>query len=352
MAKGRRNHGSSQRGGEAEKRRLFLDRTSRALGLGADEVERRFQPSDGGSGRANRIRGADGPSCADELATAGIATRPLSWYPDGLVFEVPRKVVAATLAVTEGRFFIQNASSFLPSIALQPQPGDQVLDMCAAPGAKTSHLVALAGGDIGMWANDGIAARLERLADVQEVLGFSATTTTAHPAQYLDKYVDRTFDRVLLDAQCSGEGLLDLRFSTAFRYWSHARVVKYRRLQTKMLSIAFRLLRPGGTLVYSTCTVAPEENEAPVSTLLERQSEARVEPLHLGGAPAVPAVTRWENERYDPAIAGALRLAPEGPFEAFFVCRIRKLGDGLTEADLAPLDLGAEGRRRSRVGLT
>jgi tRNA (cytosine49-C5)-methyltransferase len=341
----RQRRGKSARAQGDAKRRQFLDRTSRALGLDPDEVDRRFRPSGLGSGRANPLRGADGDAARRELAQSGIEATPLDWYPDGLTFTAPRADVAATPAVADGRFFVQNASSFLPNLALQPQPGDSLLDMCAAPGAKTSHLVALAGGDLDVWANDAIAARIARIEDVESTLGFSVATKTSHPAQYLDKYVDRTFDRILLDAQCSGEGLLDLSFPTAFRYWSLARIAKYHHLQTKMLATAFKLLRPGGTLVYSTCTVAPEENEAPVSTLLSREPDARVEPLALAAAPTRPPVLQWERESFDGALAGALRLAPAGPFEAFFLCRIRKLGSSLTVDDLAPLDLAAEGRR-------
>jgi 16S rRNA (cytosine1407-C5)-methyltransferase len=344
MAKSQRRPGAQARGVEQRKRDAFVERTAAALGLTPGEVEQRFRPGGVHSGRVNRLRAPAAGPVYDELARAGVATSPLPWYPDGATFTAPKGEVTALPAVAEGRFFVQNASSFLPPLALGARPGDTVLDTCAAPGGKASLVAALTGGRADLWLNDGIATRIPRLRDVERTLGFAAGTVTTHPAQYIDKYVDRDFDRVLVDAQCSGEGLLDLSQPTAFRYWSVARIRKYHFLQTKMLVAAFRLLRPGGVLVYSTCTVAPEENEAPVSTLLAREPDAAVEPLRLDDPAARRGLARWEGERFAGDLAGALRLVPEGACEAFFVCRIRRLGPGLDRSGLAEVDLGAVGR--------
>ncbi len=344
MATSKRKPGSAARGVEQRKREVFVERTAAALGLAPAEVERRFRPGGVHSGRVNRLRAPAAGPVYDELAGGGVAVSPLAWYPDGATFTAAKGDVAALPAVAEGRFFVQNASSFLPPLALDAHPGDSVLDTCAAPGGKASLVASLTGGRADLWLNDGIATRIPRLRDVEATLGFAAGTVTTHPAQYIDKYVDRDFDRVLVDAQCSGEGLLDLSRPTAFRYWSLARVRKYHFLQTKMLVAAFRLLRPGGVLVYSTCTVAPEENEAPVSTLLAREPDAAVEPLRLDDPAARPGLMRWEGDHFAGDLAGALRLVPERGFEAFFVCRIRKLGPGLGRAGLAEVDLGAVGR--------
>jgi 16S rRNA C967 or C1407 C5-methylase (RsmB/RsmF family) len=343
MASSKRRPGPT-RSVDQRKRDVFLDRTAAALGLPSDEIEQRFRPGDVHGGRVNRLKAPAAGPVYDELADAGVAVTPLPWYPDGATFAAAKGDVAALPAVTEGRFFVQNVSSFLPPLALGARPGDAVLDTCAAPGGKASLVAALTGGAADLWLNDGIATRIPRLRDVERTLGFAAATVTTHPAQYIDKYVDRDFDRILVDAQCSGEGLLDLSRPTAFRYWSLARIRRYHFLQTKMLVAAFRLLRPGGVLVYSTCTVAPEENEAPVSTLLAREPDAAVEPLRLDDPAARPGLLRWDGERYAGDLGGALRLVPERGFEAFFACRIRRLGPGLARAGLAEVDLGAVGR--------
>jgi 16S rRNA (cytosine1407-C5)-methyltransferase len=94
-----------------------------------------------------------------------------------------------------------------------------------------------------------------------------------------------------------------------------------------MLRAAFRLLDPGGVLVYSTCAFAPEENEAPVSALLEHVPEAEAEPIGLEVPQAMPGLRQWQGRRYDPRLAHAVRICPGGDLEGFFVCRIRRRAD-------------------------
>lgn len=341
-----------QRGGAsaAARRRMandrkwddFVDRMRTLLRLDEDDVLETFGPRREASGRINRLRvlGDGDAAVLDELRRSGVEVAPLPWFADGFTFTVPRQQVAESGPSRRGEVFVQNASSFLPVLALAPQRGERILDACAAPGGKTSMIAALTGNDVQLWANDGIASRIENLRDVQQVLGFQLANVTTHPTQYLDKFVDETFDRILLDAQCSGEGMIDLTRRDALAHWAPERMVKYRHLQTKMLTACFKRLRPGGVLVYSTCTLSPEEDEAPVSTLLARNDDAVVEPVTLHVPNAMAGTVKWRGEAFHEGVRGALRVRPEGAMEGFFLCRIRKLGGDPADAvATAPFDL-------------
>jgi 16S rRNA C967 or C1407 C5-methylase (RsmB/RsmF family) len=345
MAKHKAGSGAAgRRSVEDRKWAEFLERMATLFGTHEDGVFEVFGDLHEFSGRVNRLH-VDGTFDAVEAAARqGMEIVPLPWFPDGFTFTFPKRTLAESELCSSGELFVQNASSFLPVLALQPQAGERILDACAAPGGKTSMIAALTGNGAELWANDGIESRIANLRDVQRILGFDLAQVTTHPTQYIDKFVDERFDRVLLDAQCSGEGMVNLSRRNALQYWSPERITKYRRLQTKMLSACFKLLRPGGVLVYSTCTLSPEEDEAPVSTLLSRNADAMVEPVVLDVPNALAGVTKWRGERFEDGVRGALRIRPEGAMEGFFLCRIRKVDPERPVDEVEALDLALVSR--------
>ena len=116
---------------------------------------------------------------------------------------------------------------------------------------------------------------------LKELLNFEYEVLTNFPVQRIDKEINKTFDKILLDVQCSGEGMMDISKPATMKYWSLERTQKYMYLQQKALNATFKLLKPGGVLVYSTCTYAPEENEMPISNFLKHNADATIEPLTL-----------------------------------------------------------------------
>lgn len=305
-------------------RELFLKRTAAALQLPAGTVEARLSRRLRSSLRVNTLRAADPAALPPTLTGPDLQLEPIPWAENCFHLHGDKAAIVASPAHAAGEVFLQNASSFVPVVALAAQPGHRVLDVCAAPGGKASHLAALAGGAIELHVNDSL--RGEKLGEVLALLGVPTAALTAHPGQYIDKFVAGPFDRILLDAQCGGEGMLDLRHPGAMRYWSMARIRKYHHLQRSMLQAAWRLLAPDGVLVYSTCTFAPEENEAVVNALLKHHDEAVVEPIPATPPERRPAVLSWEGERFHRSLGEAVRLAPSEFFEGFFVCRLRKRG--------------------------
>lgn len=252
------------------------------------------------------------------------AVEPIPWCPNAFHIVGDKRAVTESAAHAAGELYVMNASSLIPALVLDPQPGETVLDVCAAPGGKSAHIAALVGNQARLHLNDSIKSRLKKLQEVIDLLNINVESVTDIQGQYLDKFIDASFDRILLDAQCSGEGMVDLSRSDALRYWELERVEKMSRLQQRMLVAAFKRLKPGGVLVYSTCTIAPEENEAPVDHLLRHNANAVAEPIQLAVQGAMPGLAKWEGRSYHPGIRGALRLMPSRFMEAFFVCRITK----------------------------
>lgn len=308
---------------EARRRERFLARAASVWGLRVEEAGARLSAPRRSSVRVNPLRGRAAAEIAADLS-ALTAVEPVPWCSDAFHLLGDKRAVTDSSLHAGGEIYVMNAASLIPALALTPEPGEDILDVCAAPGGKTAHIAALTGNRARITANDSIKPRINKLKEVIDLLGVKVTEVTSHPGQYLDKFVTASFDRILLDAQCSGEGMMDLSRGDALRFWSPERIEKMSRLQQRMLVAAFKRLRPGGVLVYSTCTIAPEENEAPIDHLLRHFPAAAVEPVAVTIPEARPGLRRWQGREYHPGLENALRVVPSPFLESFFVCRIRK----------------------------
>ncbi|MET7639699.1 RsmB/NOP family class I SAM-dependent RNA methyltransferase [Streptomyces sp. NPDC005438] len=314
--------------GSDRKTRQFEKRMAQVLDIRPTRVAEVFQGARPTSLRVNRLlddqRYAE---TVEQLRQRAPSVTEVDWcehgwfWPDQDGFDPVMELAHA------GRVYAQNAASLIPPVALDPQPGDAVLDVAAAPGGKAFHLAARTGNQGRLWLNDSAPPRARKLAELAELYGVRYAELTTHNAQYIDKELPpESFDRVLLDVQCSGEGRVNLRRPDALRHWSEERLNKYKFLQTKMLSCGYKLLRPGGTMVYSTCTLSPEENEFPVNKVLGRYPDLTVEPLGFQEPEFLPGLTSWMGERYDRRLAHTTRVMPSELFEGFYVARLVKAG--------------------------
>ena len=306
---------------------VFLRRVAQVLDVSPQEVSALLSRRPRSSLRVNRLVVREVDDTLDELRDLGVELEPIAWCPDAYFFSGTTHDLAETQLFRSGRIYIQNASSLVPVLALDPRRGDVILDACAAPGGKAAHIAALVGNDCELWLNDAIKPRVNRLREVAESFHVRYANLTQHAAQHLDKYIDRRFDRILLDAQCSGEARANLRHRDALRHWSLERVRRYGFLQRRMLAAAFKLLKPGGTLVYSTCTFGPEENEDPVDHLLRHRPDARIQPIRVAVDGMQQGLSSWERRSYDPGLRLALRIRPSERMEGFFVAKLMKAED-------------------------
>lgn len=275
--------------------------------------------------RANRLKGQP-EALASELAAAGFALTPLRWKADAFVVPAAqRRALTECAAYREGRLYIQNPASMVPPLILSPQPGECILDLGAAPGSKTLQLAELMGNQGDIWAVESVRGRFFRLRDNLARHGAAnVRPTLADGTRFWRRHRER-FDRVLLDAPCSSEGRFRAHAPKTYAYWSKKKIAEASRKQRRLCYAAVQCLKPGGVLLYSTCTFAPEENEAIISRVLRQFAGAlTVEDIALPFDNATAGLRQWQGKAFDPQVQQAKRILPLEGMEGFFVCRLRK----------------------------
>jgi len=236
-----------------------------------------------------------------------VPMEPLPWWPSA--FRVPDTFTAGHhWAYLAGLFNIQEEVSMLPPRALDLQPGERILDLCAAPGNKTAQLGVGLGPEGTVIANDRSIKRMRAASHAFERLGLLNVATTTLDAIRFPR-PQRLFDKVLADVPCSAEGTC--RKSSRRREVRAEESEKLSRTQIAILRRAVALCRVGGRIVYSTCTFAPEENECVVDTVLRESGGAlRLRSAHPQGFHASTGLVRWRGREFDPSLRQALRVWP------------------------------------------
>lgn len=242
---------------------------------------------------------------------------------DGKVPYVPTgyygQVNGKSLDHVTGWVYSQEPSAMCVGEVVNPQPGERVLDLCAAPGGKSTHLISLMKDQGLLVANEIFRKRALILAENLERWGTRNTVVMNESPEKLEKQFPKFFDRILIDAPCSGEGMFR-KEPAGIEYWNSDYPAECANRQRKIIASAIRMLKPGGILVYSTCTFAPEEDEQNASWILENYPAMQMEEVK-----AFPGMDHGRPEWADgnPELAKAIRLFPhhikgEGHFIAKF----------------------------------
>jgi 16S rRNA (cytosine1407-C5)-methyltransferase len=276
---------------------------------------------------AELLRGRRGASLVLEaLEHRGFKAQSISWYPGAFILRSGRqRDLEQTEAYKNGEIYVQSLSSMIPPLALDPQPGEGVLDLAAAPGSKTTQMACLMKGEGTIVANDSDPLRFLKLRANCALQGATQVKFLLELGEAIGKEFSNRFDRVLLDAPCSAEGRFDTREPSSYRYWNLKVVQKNAKLQKKLIRSAVQALRPGGVLVYSTCTFAPEENEAVVSgALLEFEGALEIESIRLAIPNQMAGLRSWGGAQFDPSVVKCVRILPTPEMEGFFLARLRK----------------------------
>ena len=247
-------------------------------------------------------------------------TGAVPWEPMGFYYD-PEARPGLHPYHEAGVYYLQEASAMAPVTLLDPQPGERVCDLCAAPGGKTTQIAGRMAGEGFLLCNEINPKRAKILSRNIERLGVAnALVTNEHPQTLADRFAG-FFDRVLIDAPCSGEGMFR-KEEAAVTDWSQETVEMCAHRQAEILHSGAALVRPGGRLVYSTCTFAPEENEMAVAEFLAQHPEFTPE----------QADAPW----FVPTENGGFRLWPHKlRGEGHFAAVLRKAGDEQLEGILA-----------------
>lgn len=244
----------------------------------------------------------------------------VSWYNDALVIKNADEKKLQKLDIYEkGYIYIQSLSSMVPPIALNPIPGEKVLDLTAAPGSKTTGLAALMKNEGYILANELDKIRCERLKYNVEKQGAKIIEVVNGRGEKVGDKYSEYFDKVLLDTPCSGEGRFVVGRLATYRDWSPKTVKELSKLQKKLFESAYKALKPNGIMVYSTCTLNEEENELILDWAL-KNFDIKLVDIDVEIKDAQKAF----NEDKDKSVNKAIRILPSKDTEGFFVAKLVK----------------------------
>ena len=290
--------------------------------------------------RMQRLLGEEYPAFQDALArpqARGLRVNPLKTAPEAFGENAPFTLAPVPWAEegyfypeTErpgrhpyyeaGVYYIQEPSAMAVGALADAQPGERILDLCAAPGGKTTHLAGRMHGQGLLAANEINASRAAILAKSVERMGICNCIVLNETPERLAKRFGHFFDKVIVDAPCSGEGMFRKEGNPAQEEWTPELPTFCAQRQADILDCAAEMLRGGGKLIYSTCTFAPEENEGSLSRFLERHPEFEMVQIEAPPEQFAPAHPEW-TKNGNPTVAAAFRLWPhklngEGHFTA------------------------------------
>lgn len=245
----------------------------------------------------------------------------IPWCKEGFWIKGERRDVGNLPEHSLGYIYVQEAASMIPPLVLKPKEGEIVLDMAAAPGSKTTQMAAMMKNKGVIVANDIAPDRIAALGVNLQRCGVANAIITMMRGHRISEI---EFDKILLDAPCTGTGTIRKSVKTIYA-WNPDMVSKMSCQQKQLIAHAFNLLKKGGVMVYSTCSLEPEENEEVVDYLISHHEDAKIMPISLKGLKKSSPITEFNNKRYSDEVKKCLRIWPQdNDTEGFFVAKIIK----------------------------
>ena len=244
-----------------------------------------------------------------ELKNSNIEYEEVEWYKDALIIKnVRENEIRKMLIYEEGKIYLQSLSSMLPPIALEPKEGENILDMAAAPGGKTTQIATITSNGSYITACEKNKIRAERLKYNLQKQGVTCANVMTEDARQLSDYF--SFDKILLDAPCSGSGTKNV-FENNF---SEELIKRSCKAQENLLRKALNILKPGGEMIYSTCSILKKENEEIIGKVL-KNNKIEIVPIKLDEQIPLLPVT----------VSGTICVCPTELYEGFFVAKLKKV---------------------------
>lgn len=288
-----------------------------------EEIKRSFSIEKLLTFRINTLK-TDRKTILDFLDSKNIKFELVSWYEDALIIDNSAKTqITESEIYKKGYIYFQNLSSMLPVVIMDPQPYEKILDIAAAPGSKTSQIAQFMKNSGEIVANDISRQRLFRLVSILKTQGITNVKIMQIPGEHIWRKYPNYFDKVLIDAPCSMEGRFRSYDPKTYADWSPKKIKVLSYLQKRILSSAFYSVKPGGIIVYSTCTLEPEENEAVIQYLLDKEKK-HVKVMDTKIKYDSP-LSIWKNKSFDRDIIKTMRVFPTHKMEGFFTSKIKRL---------------------------
>lgn len=263
--------------------------------------------------RANTLK-TNANEIANNLKKEGVLYQKPSWSKEAFILENACEKQIRNLSMYEnGEIYLQSLSSMLPAIILEPKPQENILDMAAAPGGKTTQMAAISNNEALITACEKNKLRAERLKYNIEKQGATKVNILVQDARELSTYF--SFDKILLDSPCSGSGTIYLEDEKIQKTFTQELVQRSVKTQQKLLAKAISILKPGQEMVYSTCSILEEENENQLKSLIQSK-KIEILPIDKSRFEKVPLLPT--------TIEGTICVCPTALYEGFFVAKLKK----------------------------
>lgn len=251
----------------------------------------------------------------DFLKMKNIAYKEIGWYEDALIIEnIDESCIREFDMYKNGEIYLQSLSSMIPPLIVEPKDNENILDMAAAPGGKTTEMYALSNGKANITACEKNKIRAERLKYNIEKQGATRIGLLMQDARRLDPFF--MFDKILLDAPCSGSGTIDLNDEKSILNFSEDLVNRSSKVQRELIDKALKHIKVGKEMVYSTCSILYEENEKYLEELLKKKI-IEIIPIDMSEFEEIP--------KLPVTIKGTLCVCPTKLYEGFYVAKFKRI---------------------------